>query len=115
MEKLLRTRVGQFDLKDSLKLGEIEELVHSGQIEEHIVAVETVFSSYDRVRMLPQWDLLLYNGNPFTPDKAGLPPGLPLSGESVRVCDSQGKFLGIYQFDQEKGRFQPQKMFLGGE
>ena len=115
MEKLMRTRVGQFDLKDSLKLGEIEELVHSGCIEEHIITVESVFSSCREVRMLSQWDLLLYNGNPFTPDKADLPSGFPISDEPVRACDSQGRFLGIYQFDREKGRYQPQKMFLGGE
>ena len=115
MEKLMRTRVGQFDLKDSLKLGEIEELVHSGCIEEHIITVESVFSSCREVRMLSQWDLLLYNGNPFTPDKADLPSCFPISDEPVRACDSQGRFLGIYQFDREKGRYQPQKMFLGGE
>ena len=36
MEKLLRTRVDQFVLSDSLKLSEIEKLVKEGKILEHI-------------------------------------------------------------------------------
>ena len=30
----------------------------------------------------------------------------------VRMCDSQGEFKGIYQWDEAKNRYQPQKMFL---
>ena len=30
----------------------------------------------------------------------------------VRMCDSQGGFKGIYQWDEVKKRYQPQKMFL---
>lgn len=115
MEKLLRTRVGQFELKDSLKLGEIEELAHSGRIEEHIVSVETVFSSYGKLRMQPQWDSLLHNGNPFTAEKTDAAPDFTVTDDPVRVYDSRGYFLGIYKYEEEKQRYQPQKMFLGGD
>ena len=115
MEKLLRTRVGQFELKDSLKLGEIEELAHSGRIEEHIVSVETVFSSYGKLRMQPQWDSLLHNGNPFTAEKTDVAPDVTVTADPVRVYDSRGHFLGIYKYEEEKQRYQPQKMFLGGD
>ena len=30
----------------------------------------------------------------------------------IRMCDSQGEFKGIYQWDEAKNRYQPQKMFL---
>ena len=40
MEKLLRTKVGVFELKDTLKLSEIDELAKAGVVEEKIISVD---------------------------------------------------------------------------
>lgn len=114
MERLLRTRVGQFELKDSLTLGRIEELRDADQLDGHIVSVEEVFSSYEKIVLLPEWDSLLHNGNPFEPDRIRKEPDFSVSVRPVRVYDSREQFLGIYQYDEAKQRYQPQKMFLGG-
>ena len=114
MERLLRTRVGGFELKDSLKLAEIEALKKAGELEHLLVSVEEVFACYKKVVMLPEWDSLLHNGNPFTENKIEPSDEPGIKEEPVRVYDSAGRFLGIYQFDRNKNRYQPQKMFLGG-
>ncbi len=49
MEELLRTRVGRFPLEDSLKLAEIEILMGLGQLQEHLIAVDSLFSEYPAV------------------------------------------------------------------
>lgn len=111
MEALLRTRVDRFCLKESLKLSEIEELRDRGELEQHIVAVDAVFQELPELSMIPgDGDKLVHNGNPFAPQYAG-------TGEHylrVRVYDSEHQFIGIYGYAEEKQRYQPQRLFLGG-
>ena len=41
-------------------------------------------------------------------------PGFGFAGPGqVRVYDEAGGFYGIYEYQTERGRFQPVKMFLG--
>lgn len=40
--------------------------------------------------------------------------GISKAGGNVRVYDSKGEFIGIYRYEEKKGRYQPQKIFLGG-
>lgn len=112
MESLLRTRVGQFELKDSLKLSEIEALRDSGEILDRILAVDAVFSEYPALIMREEFDKLVHNGNPFYRNQAD---GTYRMDEGwARVYDSRGEFIGIYAPDREKNVLKPQKVFLGG-
>lgn len=115
MERLLRTRVGQFELTDSLRLDEIEALRDSGEIGQHVVPVDAVFQELPALVTKGDGDKLVHNGNP-------LPPALvhalaEAQGGFVpqaRVYDSLGQFIGIYGYDENKRRYQPEKIFLGG-
>lgn len=124
MESLLRTRVDRFVLADSLKLSEIERLRDEGRVEDYIVPVDGIFQDIPAIHTLPEFDRLVHNGNWFLPEQAssaddaseGMAQG---SGQHVlvpraRVYDSQGQFIGVYQYREEKQRYQPQKIFLGG-
>lgn len=113
MESLLRTRVSGFCLKDSLTLSRIEELRDEGSLEQHILAVDKVFSEYPAVTMKPEFDKLVHNGNPFFRNQAG--GGYCLEEGPVRVYDSRQQFIGIYGPDREKNLLKPQKVFLGGK
>ena len=53
MEKLLRTKVGVFELQDTLKLAEIDELAKAGAVEEKIISVDELFEDYTKVWTTP--------------------------------------------------------------
>lgn len=110
MESLLRTRVDRFCLKDSLKLSEIEALRDEGTIEQYVEPVDKVFEKYPSLFMEERADKLLHNGNPFAVQDTAAGDE-PLSGW-IRVYDSEKRFIGIYEFDMEKERYQPRKLFL---
>lgn len=112
LESLLRTRVDRFLLKDSLRLDEIEALRDAGTIEEHVLPLDAVFLDLPELVMRAdgEGDKLVHNGNPFAPELAGDKAHLP----RARVYDSSGQFIGIYGYDRTKRRYQPQKVFLGG-
>lgn len=113
MESLLRTRVSEFCLEESLTLSRIEELRDEGVLEKHILAVDKVFEDYPVLIMKPDFDKLVHNGNPFYRNQA--------VGEysqeqgPVRVYDSSNQFIGIYEPGSEKDLLKPQKVFLGGK
>ena len=112
MEKLLRTRVERFVLEDSLKLAQIEQLRDEGRLEEYIMPVEKVFEDLPAVSTLPEYDKLVHNGNWFYPEQAGMQAENVVT--QARVYDSCGRFIGVYEYDLEKQRYQPRKIFLGG-
>ena len=66
MEHLLRTRVDRFELADSLKLSQIEELRDRGEVENHVIAIDEVFAGLPAYTAVPgDGDKLVHNGNPF--------------------------------------------------
>ena len=144
MESLLRTRVDRFQLEDSLTLSQIEKLRDEGRVEEAVVPVEGVFLGLPALVTKPgDGDKLVHNGNPF-PAELAVEENCDLSAESgagsdgaveragrsesecglassvadrfdgVRVYDSEHHFIGVYRYSEEKRRYQPQKIFLGG-
>ena len=144
MESLLRTRVDRFELKDSLTLSQIEKLRDEGQVETHVVPVEGVFLGLPTLVTKPgDGDKLVHNGNPFPAELAeaedcdlsvefgagsncaaepagrsetecGLAASVADRFDGVRVYDSEHHFIGVYRYSEEKRRYQPQKIFLGG-
>ncbi len=113
MESLLRTRVDCFHLKDSLRLSEIEALRDCGEVEAHVVPVDAVFEHLPEMVTCGDGDKLVHNGNPLPADPAILSRAEEYL-ERARVYDSQKQFIGIYGYDERKRRYQPQKIFLGG-
>ena len=109
MEKLLRTKVGVFELQDTLKLAEIDELAKAGAVEEKIISVDELFEDYTKVWTTPEFDVVGHNGNRVK--KRMLQEKLPANTERLRVYDSKSELFGIYEFSKERGDFKPVKMF----
>ncbi len=111
MTSLERTRVGQFQLKDSITLKELEELRDRNQVEAHVLPTDIVFGEYKAVHVLPEFQRLIENGNglflTFIKEKQEF-----LDGEIVRVYDISDRFFGLYRFDEEKQMLKTWKMFL---
>ncbi|MFR5731376.1 MAG: hypothetical protein ACLUD2_04865 [Clostridium sp.] len=137
MESLLRTRVDCFVLEDSLTLSQIEKLRDAGRVEEHVVPVEGVFWDF---RPLPQnretgtnWYITEIRSRRSLQSRKRTAKGADSSAkpegrsetecnlaasladrfDGVRVYDSEHQFIGIYRYNEEKRRYQPQKIFLG--
>ncbi|MBH1942301.1 tRNA pseudouridine(55) synthase TruB [Mobilitalea sibirica] len=68
MKSLLRTKVGSFELQNALKLTEIETLVRSEKLEEHMIMIEDMFKAYPKAIVKAEYHKLIYNGNSFQPE-----------------------------------------------
>lgn len=108
MEELLRTRSGNFTWEDSMTLAEVEEAVKNGNIEDRVISIGQVLKDYPEIFCTQEGDRLLENGNALA---ERFVRGVHKEGW-VRMCDSKGEFKGIYQWEDVKKRYQPQKMFL---
>ena len=119
MKSLLRTQVDRFGLSESHKLSELEELMGEGRIEEALLPVDQVFAACPAVRIRPESDRLIQNGNPFSRENIAEHTGeIPADGTElertcVRVYSSRGSFMGLYRREQGGKRYKPEKMFLG--
>ena len=108
MEELIRTRSGNFTWEDSMTLAEVEAAVKDGTIEDRVIRIGQVLKDYPEIFCTREGDRLLENGNALMEHFV---KGSHKEGW-IRMCDSQGEFKGIYQWDEAKNRYQPQKMFL---
>lgn len=120
MESLLRTRVGQFLLKDSLTLAQVETYRDENRITEIVMPVDQVFSDCPALKLTKEAAKLGYNGNPFTSTQAltendqMVEKSTDISldgGKWFRVYDPEGVFIGVYAYDSKRDQFRPEKMF----
>ena len=109
MDKLLRTKVGVFELADTLKLAEIDALAKEGLVEERIISVDELFEDYAKVWMKQEFDVVVHNGNRVK--RKMFEEKLSSNTERLRVYDSKGEFVGIYEYSEDRGDFKPVKMF----
>lgn len=114
MEHLLRTQVERFQVKDSLTLQQIETMRDAGTLEQVIVPVEDMFSEYQKVKTLPDYDFLVHNGNQVREEQLEKKESI-CKDQPVRLYDSKDQFTGIYEYREDRKWFQPRKMFLGGQ
>ena len=116
MESLLRTRVDRFQVKDSLKLDEIEVLRDEGKVGEYICSLEEALEGYLPVYTTAEGDKALKNGNPCFKQQLDLEKSTSLeerkSGDRYRMYNSQGIFMGVYEYQEEKHWWKPWKMFM---
>lgn len=111
MKDLKRIQVANFRIEDSLTLDQIASLRDEGRIEEVIVPIEEMFPNAKKVVVAKEFCKYIYNGNTFT--KRHIQDKIEINHLSqVRVYDSEGVFVGLYEYNNEKRCFQVVKMFL---
>ena len=120
MESLLRTRVGQFQLKDSLTLAQVETYRDENRVSEIVMPVDQVFSDCPALKLTKEAAKLGYNGNPFSSTQALTEDGQTVdksleislnSGKWFRVYDPERVFIGVYAYDSKRNQYRPEKMF----
>lgn len=114
MESLVRTRVGSFGLEEAHTLGQLQELKDQGRLAGAIASVESVFTDCPVLHVRKDLERLLDNGNALTVEQTAERERYA-PGRWVRVCRLDGCFVGIYAYDERRGRYQPVKMFLEQE
>lgn len=116
MESLTRTRVGNFELKDSYSLSEVEKAVKEDKITNVILDIETIFSDLKEIRADVEMSKYFRNGNIFNAGDFAR-RGMELKkmyddGEKVRVYDHEGRFIAVYEYKKASVILKPYKMFI---
>lgn len=114
MKSLVRTRVSCFELDHALTLAQVEVHRDQGTLDEILLPVDGVFSEYPALCVLPRAIKLLQNGNRLSSnDFSGSPDMMMLRTDArFRVYDEDGRFYGIYGWDETRCDFKSIKMFL---
>ncbi len=110
MKSLIRKKSGDFEISDSLTLAQIEKARDEDRLQEVVFPIDRVFSDKADITTLPEFDSLLYNGNYLR--RSEVKHGRVEPHDILRAYDSKGDFYGLYEFDGEKGKFKPYKMFM---
>lgn len=110
MESLLRTRVSEFSLENALKLSEVEALVKKEDFS-FVHSVDSVFLQYEKAVVEERFNKILYNGNRIEPEmlKEAVTDGRE---KPVRIYDEKGQFIGVYEFQEDRGNYKPVKIFM---
>lgn len=115
MEALMRTRVGRFELKDSISLKELEKIRDEERLGEYLVSVEEMFLDQPKASALLEADSLVHNGNPVKPELVKVERDQTYTDQQLfRMYDSDQQFLGVYRYEEDRKWLKPWKMFLGG-
>ena len=134
MESLLRTRVASFEVKDSLRLAEIEAKMQAGTLMDSIIPIDQMLPEYAKLHVKKIFEPLACNGNALKPEmfsEAGVSifedavsektgcgenlSGKKDSGNHFRVYTENDVFIGIYEYQPVARSMKLRKMFYAGE
>ena len=102
MKSLIRTRVSCFSLEEAHTLAQIEEYRDCGRLDEILPRLQIAVSDEAQKR--------LRNGNRLEKNDLTGDHGGASSG--CRVYDADGRFCGIYEWDDARSDYKCKKMFL---
>lgn len=109
METLVRTRANVFEIKNSFKLAEIEQLRDENKIDTILYPLDAIFKNMSCAIVRKEFYKLLYNGNPLATEFLEGDCG---KDNRIRVYDKENHFIGIYSWDGKRRQYQPEKLFL---
>ena len=132
MKELLRTQVGPFLLKDSIRLEEIVRYRDRGELEKIVQPTDSVFMQFPSLTLTAQMERMVRNGNPLPqhlvcsqgiqPADLNVSPAAEKCGEKgcglgnpagqLRLYSPDGEFLAIYGWNHENACYKAVKMFL---
>lgn len=122
MESLLRTKVSEFYVKDSLTLAQLEEVVKATALQKEpenwssadfsfMKSVDSVFLQNPKAVVRKKYEKILYNGNHL---EKKMFSSYEESWEkmAIRVYDEKDDFIGIYEYRKQSDTYKPVKMFI---
>lgn len=121
MVSLRRTRVGGFQIEDAYMLSDIQRLADEGRLEEIICPVEKMFEGLRSLLVKESSYKALMNGNQLGQSQiaslgempgGAIADGIFPDGETFRAYSHEGRFVGVFQYREERKLFVPVKLFL---
>ncbi len=113
MERLVRTEVKGFDVKDSLKLSEVEAARDNGTLMNYILGTDKLMAELPELHVNSSSMKLLRNGNKLSP--SSFDEDIIINDTNIRIYDDTGRFTALYYYDKQKKQYVPYKMFLENE
>ncbi|MBP3468724.1 MAG: tRNA pseudouridine(55) synthase TruB [Lachnospiraceae bacterium] len=111
MEHLLRTRSGNYVLKDAVTLQEIEEARDQERLEEILLPIESTFD-FPKLFVSPDAKKKIDNGNPLETEYCiNAEKELFSDGQRYWMYNAEEYLAGIYRYDEVKKMLLPDKMF----
>jgi len=107
VETLKRTRVGVFNIENSLTLREIEDASRDGQLNDILIGIDSMFEEFPSVTVAEEYNKLLYNGCPVPADDR------KTADSKARLYDMEKRFIGLYELNE--GVYRPIRLFLDRE
>ena len=112
MVSLKRTKVGNFGIEDAYTLSQIEDMAKEGKLCEILLPVEKVFEKLPEIRVKETAMKALLNGNQLKKEEILMLSDEVLKAEEVRVYGADGRFYGVYGYQEGRKLFCPIKMFF---
>ena len=109
MKTLVRTRVSEFFLEQALTLGQIEQAVKEGKIQDYLIPIDAMFSDLKDCVVSDEALRLLLNGNCIA--KKDTSYQMPKDKERVRMYSMENEFYAIYEYRQSEDKYFVVKMF----
>ena len=109
MKTLVRTRVSEFFLEQALTLGQIEQAVKEGKIQDYLIPIDAMFSDLKDCVVSDEALRLLLNGNCIA--KKDTSYQMPKDKERVRMYSMENEFYAIYEYRQREDKYFVVKMF----
>jgi tRNA pseudouridine55 synthase len=109
---LCRTVAHGYKLSECVEIADIEAMVESGEIYNHIMAVETAFEEYKDVYVTQAQAVRFRNGASLSLDRLTLPCE---SGVLRVFSKGENQFLGLGEIDAENGVLIIKKLMVYGE
>ena len=112
MVSLKRTKVRNFGIEDAYTLSQIEDMAKEGKLCEILLPVEKVFEKLPEIRVKETAMKALLNGNQLKKEEILMLSDEALKAEEVRVYGADGRFYGVYGYQEGRKLFCPIKMFF---
>ena len=112
MVSLKRTKVGNFGIEEAYTLSQIEDMAKEGKLCEILLPVEKVFEKLPEIRVKETAMKALLNGNQLKKEEILMLSDEALKAEEVRVYGADGRFYGVYGYQEGRKLFCPIKMFF---
>ncbi len=115
LSELIRTDVGNFNIKESRSIGEIKGLADAGKIDEFLIPFESLLPEFPKIILKERGSALVKNGNLVSPENIqkiildeSSSTDISPKGEGVfRMFSLEGKFLALAKKMPEKNCFHP--------
>ena len=106
--------VGPFTLEDAISVEGLFDSVHGGYWEEHLYPMDWVVLHMPAAILDTASEGAVQQGRLLPHDDTGVTGRGPVPGELCRAYTEGGEFLALLTYKEERGGWQPSKVFSGG-